>query len=147
MIYIGASFLAGVCIVLSMMVNSSLEKKAGAFTSIGLNYGIACIWALILALANKPVGNTALYIPWYLFLAGAIGLLTTYLSNRLLWKLPAARVTILRFLGQLFMSALLDGLFLNMFSLGKIWGGLLFLGGIMLNIGIENKQSKILCEE
>ena len=51
-------------------------------------------------------------------------------------------VVILRFIGQLLASALLDDICLDIFSKGKVMGGVLFLLGLIKNSKADNTYKK-----
>lgn len=145
MIYIGLSFLVGVLIVISMMVNSRLERRIGAIKSIGCNFGIALLATLILACMTGTIGQVSMIktIPIYLFFGAFIGVITTQLANLLVTKIPVVHITLIVFVGQIFTSALLDYLFFDLFSKGKVIGGILFVIGMAINMMIEQKEQEI----
>lgn len=134
--YIFFSFLTGVLIVISMMLNGELSKKIGIINSVVINYLTATISSLVLCfimINSIPSYSSISNIPLIYFLGGAIGVLTTYLFNVIVHKVSTVYTVILRFIGQMLTSAIIDYVYLNIFSIGKVIGCVLFLIGIILN--------------
>ncbi|MGL5642956.1 MAG: DMT family transporter [Paraclostridium sp.] len=134
--YIFFSFLTGVLIVTSMMLNGELSKRIGTINSVVINYLTATLASIIFYsitlnfISNAPtIANTSLVY----FLGGVIGVLTTYIFNVIVHKIPTMYTVILRFIGQMLTSAIIDYLYFNIFSIGKVVGCVLFLIGIILN--------------
>lgn len=134
--YIFLSFLTGVLIVISMILNGELSKRIGNINSVVINYLTATLASIIFYsitlnfISNTPtIANTSLVY----FLGGVIGLLTTYIFNVIVHKIPTVYTVILRFIGQMLTSAIIDYLYFNIFSIGKVIGCVLFLIGIILN--------------
>lgn len=143
--YIFFSFLTGVLIVISMMLHGQSSKKIGIINSVVINYLTATISSVLLC--SIMVSFTFSYssishIPLIYFLGGGIGVLTTYLFNVIVNKVSPVYTVILRFIGQMFTSAIIDYVFLNIFSVGKVIGCILFLIGILLNAKADEKYKK-----
>ena len=81
-------------------------------------------------------------MPLPYFLGGFIGVLTTYLFNIIVPKVPAVYVVILRFIGQMLTSAIIDYIYLDIFSKGKVIGGVLFLIGLIINAKVDYKYNQ-----
>jgi len=149
MIYIFLSFLTGITIVINMMLNGKLAQREGMINGVIINYLMATISSVILCaimIKSIPSYSTISTIPLPYFLGGLIGVLTTYMFNLIVPKVPAVYVVILRFIGQMLASAVIDYIYLDIFSKGKIIGGVLFLIGLMLNARVDNKYSKLKVE-
>lgn len=143
--YIFFSFLTGVIIVIAMMLNGELSKRIGIINSVIINYLTATISSLILCfimLNSMPSYSSISNIPLIYFLGGAIGVLTTYLFNVIVHKVPTVNIVILRFIGQMLTSAIIDYVYLNIFSTGKVIGCVLFLIGITLNAKFDEKYKQ-----
>ncbi|WP_195989508.1 DMT family transporter [Clostridium sp. D53t1_180928_C8] len=144
--YIFFSFLTGVLLVINMMLNVILAKKIGIINGVFINYLTATISSFDLCFIMLNSISSYSYIsniPLIYFLGGGIGVLTTYLFNVIAHKVSPVHTVILRFIGQMFTSAIIDYVFLNIFSVGKILGCLLFLIGIILNAkSDENYKEK-----
>lgn len=134
--YIFFSFFTGVLIVISMMLNGELSKKIGIINSVFINYLTAALSSLVLCFVminSIPSYPSIPGIPLIYFLGGFIGVLTTYLFNVIVHKVSTVYTVILRFIGQMLTSAIIDYWFLNIFSIGKVVGCILFLVGIIIN--------------
>ena len=144
--YIFFSFLTGVLIVISIILNGDLSKKIGIINSVVINYLTATISSLVLCfiMINSISSYSSISnIPLTYFLGGAIGVLTTYIFNVIVHKIPTVYTVILRFIGQMLTSAIIDYLYFNIFSIGKGVGCVLFLIGIILNAkSDENYKQK-----
>lgn len=140
--YIFFSFFAGVLIVISMILNGELSKKIGRINSILVNYLTATVSSLALCfimIKSIPTYSSISNIPLIYFLGGSIGVLTTYIFNVIVHKVSTVHTVILRFIGQMLTSSIIDYLYLNIFSIGKILGCILFLIGIIINAKSNEK--------
>ncbi|WP_411169370.1 DMT family transporter [Clostridium sp. MB05] len=142
MIYIFLSFITGITIVINMMLNGKLAQTEGKINGVIINYLMATISSILLCIImikSLPSYASIKSIPLFYLLGGIIGVLTTYIFNIIVPKVPAVYIVILRFIGQMFTSALIDYLYLGIFSKGKIIGGFLFLIGLIINAKVDNK--------
>lgn len=143
--YIFFSFFTGVLIVISMILNGQLSKKVGIINSVLINYLTAAISSLALCfiMVNSINSYSSISnIPLVYFLGGAIGVLTTYLFNIVVHKVSTVYTVILRFIGQMLTSAIIDYWYFNIFSMGKVIGCILFLIGIILNAKSNEKYKQ-----
>jgi len=141
MIYILLSFLTGITIVINMMLNGKLAQREGMINGIIINYLMATISSILLCaimIKSIPSYSTIKSIPLHYFLGGFIGVLTTYMFNLIVPRVPAVYVVILRFIGQMLTSAIIDYIYLDILSKGKVIGGILFLIGLIINAKIDN---------
>ncbi|GFP76174.1 DMT family transporter [Clostridium fungisolvens] len=141
-LYIFLAFLVGVNIVISMMINGKLSQKEGMINGVIINYFMAAVSSVVLCafmINSIPSYEVIRKVPLPYFIGGFIGVLTTYIFNVLVPKVPAVYVVILRFIGQMFASAIIDYIYLDVFSKGKVIGGILFLVGLSLNARADNK--------
>ncbi len=112
---------------------------------IWINYLIATFISILLCVIIEkaiPDYRTIKAIPLIYFTGGFLGVLTTYLFNIIVHKVPAVYIVILRFIGQFLASALIDYLYLHIFSIGKIVGCILFFLGMMLNARTDKKHER-----
>lgn len=119
-----------------MMLNGELSKRIGIINGVFINYLTAAISSLAFCFVmvnSMPRYSSISNIPLIYFLGGAIGVLTTYIFNVVVHKVPTVYTVILRFIGQMFTSAVIDYFYLNIFSMGKVVGCILFLVGIIFN--------------
>ncbi|MBB6214243.1 uncharacterized membrane protein YdcZ (DUF606 family) [Anaerosolibacter carboniphilus] len=145
MIYIILSFLVGITIVINMMINGKLSQREGMINGVIINYLMATISSIILCIImikSIPSYTAIRVVPLPYFIAGLIGVMTTYLFNVIIPNVPAVYVVILRFIGQIFTSAMIDYIYLDIFSKGKIIGGALFLIGLIMNARADNKYAQ-----
>lgn len=128
------------------MLNGESSKKIGIINSVVINYLTATISSIVLCfiMINSISSCSSISnIPLIYFLGGAIGVLTTYLFNVIVHKVSTVYTVILRFIGQMLTSAIIDYLYFNIFSIGKVLGCVLFLIGIILNAkSDENYKQK-----
>lgn len=145
MIYIFLSFITGITIVINMMLNGRLAQREGMINGVIINYLMATISSVLLCavmLKSMPAYSAIQSVPLPYFLGGLIGVLTTYLFNVIVPKVPAVSVVILRFIGQMLASAMIDFIYLNIFSKGKIIGGVLFLAGLVINAKVDSRYEQ-----
>ncbi len=145
MIYIFLSFLTGITIVINMMLNGKLAQREGMINGVVINYLMAAISSILLCaimIKSMPSYSTIRSIPLPYFLGGLIGVLTTYMFNIIVPRVPAVYVVILRFIGQMLTSAIIDYIYLDVFSKGKLIGGILFLIGLLINAKVDNKYAQ-----
>lgn len=145
MLYMFLSFITGITIVINMMLNGKLAQREGMINGVIINYLSAVISSILLCVImvkSIPSYSVIGDVPLLYFLGGFIGVLTTYIFNLVVTKVPAVYVVILRFIGQMLTSAIIDYIYLNIFSRGKIVGGVLFLIGLIINARIDNKSAQ-----
>lgn len=145
MIYILLAILAGVSIVVSRVINFSMADKIGVFQGTFFNYLVGLLFSIIfLAISNEILFiENSLFksIPWWAYLGGLVGVGVVVLSTYLTPKISAFYLTIFIFLGQLFTGVIIDYFTLEEFSVGKIFGGILVLAGVVYNIVLDNKKA------
>jgi uncharacterized membrane protein YdcZ (DUF606 family) len=140
--YILLPFLAGVTIVINMMISGELTQKEGMINGVFINYLVATISSFIMCaimIKSIPAYTALRGVPLPYFLGGFIGVLTTYLANVIVPKVPAVYVVLLRFIGQMITSAIIDYAYFHIFSAGKVIGGMLFITGLIINVKFDNK--------
>lgn len=145
MFYIFLSFITGILIVINMMLSGKLAQKVGMVNGVFVNYSIATISSLLLCavmINSIPSYKVLSTVPLPYFLGGIIGLLTSYLCNLIVPKVPAVYAVILRFIGQMLTSAVIDYIYLDIFSIGKVIGTVLFLLGLIWNAKVDAKYEQ-----
>lgn len=143
--YIFLSFLTGISIVINMMLNGKLAQREGMINGVFINYLMATISSIMLCavmIKSMPSYSAIMAVPLPYFLGGFIGVLTTYLFNIIVPKVPAVYVVILRFIGQMITSAIIDYIYLGIFYKGKAIGGVLFLIGLIINAKVDTKYAQ-----
>ncbi|OPJ56260.1 DMT family transporter [Alkalithermobacter paradoxus] len=148
MLYIIISILAGVCVVLSRIVNFSLSKTTGVFQSTFFNYMVGFIFAFIfLFVSGESLNISSLKfesIPYWAYLGGAIGVLIVALSSYITPRISAFYLTLFVFIGQLFVGVAIDYFTLNILSIGKVVGGVLVLIGLAYNLILDKEQEHLI---
>lgn len=145
MVYIFLSFLTGIAIVINMMLNGKLAQREGMINGVIINYLTAAISSVLLcAIMIKSIPSYSVIrdVSLLYFSGGFIGILTTYIFNIVVPKVPAVHVVILRFIGQMLTSAIIDYIYFHIFSKGKVIGGILFLIGLILNARADNRYAQ-----
>ncbi|MGE5678056.1 MAG: DMT family transporter [Pseudomonadota bacterium] len=145
MFYFVLAFLTGVSIVVNMVLNGRLAQREGMINSVAISYLSAAAASILLCavmLGSIPSYSSIRKIPLPYFLGGAIGVLTTYLFNLIVPKVPAIYIVILRFTGQMLAGAAIDYIFLDIFSRGKLIGGALFLAGLVINARLDDLYAR-----
>ena len=143
--YIILSLLAGVSIVINMIIGGKVSQREGMINGVYINYLGAAVTSLILSavmIRFTPDYSSLRGIPLPYFLGGFIGVLTTYLANLVVSKLPAVYIVLLRFIGQILTSAIIDYVYFEVLSPGKIIGGILFIIGLIINVKIDGKEKE-----
>ncbi len=145
-LYILLALIIGFIVVIATILNGKIAQKIGIVNDVFINFFVGLLSSILLMLLFKNnifEISDLLSIPSYYYLGGLIGLIVICLSNIIVPKIQAAYLVILAFIGQILTSALIDYLFFDLFSKGKIVGGLLILIGLAYNIGIDKKYEII----
>ncbi len=145
-IMILVAFAAGVTIVVSRMINAKLAEHVGAHMSTLMNFVMGVIGATIFALIMKAnIPNTVTFsleqLP--LYLGGVLGVAMVFIANVITKKIPAYHLTLLMFSTQLFTGIILDYLVYEIFSAGKVVGGIFVVLGLLVSM----KEDKIASQE
>ena len=141
MLYICIAILAGVSIVIARIINANLAVKIGIFQGTFFNYITGLFFSFIFLLFSGEslhVYSTTLQsIPFAVYLGGIVGVIVIVLSNYITPKISSFYLTLLIFVGQLFMGVVIDFFTSNDVSIGKIIGGFLVLLGLTYNLLID----------
>lgn len=135
------SFAAGVTVVVSRTVNARLANKIGALRGSLINHLVGLpitIAVAVVVLAAAPPAAPAAFSPKvWIYLGGTLGVLVVLLSNQLVPKIAAFRLTTLIFVSQIFASVLIDLLGGNAALDASFVGGLIVAAGIGINMILE----------
>ena len=144
-------FLSGVLLVISRSYNARLADETSVYVSTFFNYvcGLAtAIPVFLLFGRNEAIWAGLVLSPnWWIYLGGAIGVATVWLSNIVVVKIPQLYITLLMFVGQVFTGVILDALLDGAFSTANIIGGALVALGLALNLLFERRASRRLTAE
>ena len=142
------SLFCGVTVVLSRTINSLLAEKTSVTVSTFFNYFTGFIFSLILfILFNEKtfilnIQSFDFNSAW-IYLGGLTGVVSVFLLNATVSKMPSFSMTILLFLGQILGGIIIDAVVSNDFSFIKILGCLIVAFGLYLNL-ILDKNSPVL---
>ena len=141
-----AVFFSGVLLVVSRSFNSRLAEQTSVYSSTFFNYVCGLCTAvpvfLLLGRGEPAVAHFALSPNWWIYLGGAIGVFTVFLTNVVVVKIPALYISLLMFVGQVFTGVLLDALLDGAFSLQNLIGGVFVALGMALNLLLERRDSR-----
>ena len=137
---------SGALLVVSRSYNARLAEQTSVYISTFFNYvcGLATAIPVFLLLGGgEPVyRGFALSPNWWIYLGGAIGVATVWMSSVVVVKIPQLYITLLMFVGQVFMGVLIDALIDGAFSVENIVGGSFVALGLALNLLLERRASR-----
>lgn len=135
------SFASGISVVLSRTVNARLAEKTDALYSSLANHLVGLPITILIALATSKmdlfaVAESGSFQPW-IYLGGIIGVIVVVLFNITVPKVPALKLTLLVFVGQVFAGIILDAMVGKNYSDKSFFGGIVIALGIAINMIIE----------
>ena len=139
------AFGAGITIVVSRMINAKLAEYVGAHMSTLMNFVVGLLGAIVVALLLKAkIPDTAAFsleqLP--LYFGGVLGVAMVFIANVITKKIPAYHLTLLMFATQLFTGIILDYFVYDIFSVGKVVGGVFVVLGLVVSMKEDNIASK-----
>jgi len=141
-----AVFGSGVLLIVSRSYNARLADSTSVYVSTFFNYFCGLLTAIPVFLLfgrNESIwAGLALAPNWWTYLGGALGVLTVWLSNIVVVRIPQLYITLLMFVGQVFTGVLLDALMDGALSAANIAGGVLVALGLALNLLLERRASR-----
>lgn len=141
--YMFLSILGGASVVLGRMINAKLSVKIGTLQSTLLNYIVGLVFSLLIFFITGDRFKMGLdgfsSIPFWAYLGGLMGVIIIMTSNYITPRISAFYLTLLVFIGQLFLGIILDFFIFHELSLTKGIGGLLVLAGLSYNLWIDKK--------
>ncbi|KFN02543.1 DMT family transporter [Bacillus clarus] len=147
MLYICIAILVGVSIVVARIINANLATKIGIWEGTFYNYITGLFFStlfLIFSTDSLYISSYTLQsIPFAVYLGGLVGVIVIALSNYITPKISAFYLTLLIFIGQLFMGTVIDFFMSNELSPGKIIGGVLVLLGLTYNLLIDRPYKSV----
>lgn len=139
---VALSFSAGITIVLARTVNARLSDKIGALQGSFMNHivGLPGTIAILLIIGKTQsfLSSFSLEYDFWIYFGGIFGVIVVLLFNIIVPKIPAFRLTLLSFIGQVFTGVILDLLTKNGYTKETFIGGLLVTAGIGMNMLIEH---------
>jgi len=137
------SFITGINIVITRILNAKLAEKTSVKTSTFFNYLVGFIIAIFLLLIfgkNEMIlTNTMFSNKYYIYLGGVIGVVIVLLSNITVSNISEYYLSLFLFIGQVFTGILIDILISGSFSLRNLLGGTLVAAGLIINFFIDKK--------
>lgn len=138
------AFASGITTVISRSINGRLAKHTGSMSGSFINHLVGLPLALLVALL-MPGNDISLVLQqpspqWWIYLGGIAGVFLVFVLNVTVMKLSSLRLSLLSFVGQVFLSVLLDLLLESTFSRITLYGGLIVAAGVGLNMLIEYLQ-------
>lgn len=135
------SFASGISVVLSRTVNARLAEKTDALYSSLVNHLVGLPITILIALVVSKmdlfaVATSNSFQPW-IYLGGVIGVIVVMLFNITVPKVPALKLTLLVFIGQVFTGIILDVIVGNNYSDKSFFGGIVIALGVAINMIIE----------
>lgn len=132
---IAASFMAGVGLVVSRMISAAVARSSGAIGSSLINHvvGLPLAVALLFILGGSELSALPASLgtaPLWAYTGGIAGLFIIVITNIVLDKVSAFRVSMLLFVGQVFSGAAID------FLMGVDFSGRTFFGGVIIAVGV-----------
>lgn len=130
---------AGISVVLSRIVNARLAEKTSPLQGSFINHLIGLpVCAVVAWVATGKVLSDGICIdqPW-IYLGGVLGVLVVILCNITVPKVPAFRLTVLTFAGQMFTSILIDLILGKGFSDTSFRGGIVIATGMLISVLAE----------
>lgn len=138
------SLAGGVTVVLSRTVNARLSRHTGEMQSSFFNHIVGLVVSVAVAfLVSEPVVPLQVSLgSLWMYCGGLMGVLIVLLYNITVPKVPAFRLTLLSFVGQVFTGIAIDVLLKVEYSKASFAGAILVTGGIILNMLLEQRDAK-----
>ena len=144
MFYILIAIISGVTNVISRSVNFALSEKIGVYQSTLFNYIFGLIGSLgilfVSGEAAKLFAASSYGAPWMAYLGGLVGVAVVSLQVFLSSKVSSFYLTLLIFVGQLFMGIIIDCVVSGQISIPQILGGLLVVLGLGYNLFLDREK-------
>lgn len=140
------SLMTGAAIVFSRSVNALLAAKTSLFVSTWYNYSVGLLVAALVWLISIPLGASPVPqwqgLPLWAFTGGLMGVFTVTALSYIVPRMPAFRLTLILFVGQIFSGLLLDLAF-GRGSSPKEWiGGAFAVAGLVLNAFFDYRKAQ-----
>ncbi len=136
-------FASGITIVFGRTLNAKLTTYSNLRYSTLFNYIIGIIGSILIVLFTKTTLPEVLpdfkISDIFIYLGGALGVITVILSSYLTRKLSSIIFTLLLFIAQLFTGIAIDYFISGDYSNGKVIGGLIILAGLWISSKNERK--------
>lgn len=132
------SLSAGITVVISRTVNSRLSTETNPLLGSFINHLVGLPICIVLALClQRPVWLMSTGAKPWMYLGGALGVVTVLLFNVTVPRVSAYRLTLLAFIGQIFTGIALDLVLGLECSTSTFAGGLVIAIGLLANMVLE----------
>ena len=134
------AILIGVLITVMITVNGTLDSYTGNFYSLLIIHIIGLLGVIVTLVVTKQKVIFKEKIPWYLFIAGVIGVFVVFSNNICIQSLGVTLTVSLGLFGQIILSYVIDnygllGMKVCRFENKKLIGvGIMILGIIVMSI-------------
>lgn len=129
------ALLTGVVLAVMVALNGNLAARHGIFPAAALIHMVGALFALVLCAVQKEKRPLWRHQPLWIYLGGAIGVLTTVFTNLAYGKVSMTGIVALGLLGQIVTAVLVDSL--GLFGMEKrplhkasLWGLAFSLAGV-----------------
>jgi len=141
LVYLLISIIAGVTVVVGRIINSILADKIGTFQGTLINYLVGLSFSILfLFISNEKFSISYINmkaIPLWAYFGGLSGVVVIVLCNYITPKISSFYLTLLIFIGQLFIGIIIDYFTFHDLSIGKLIGGLFVLLGLTYNLWLD----------
>lgn len=138
--------LSGVNLVISRTINANLSEATNYRIGTFFNYVtgiILSIPVMFLLGKNEPAfTNFSISSNIPMYFAGILGVVIIAAQNICVKKVSSFLLTLIMFIGQVFMGIILDWILSGSFSPLNLYGGVLVTSGLIINTYIDNKVLK-----
>lgn len=143
-VYLLISVITGITVVAGRQLNSTLSEKIGTLPGTLINYIVGLGVSILFLLFSKETFSITFLgmkaIPLWAYFGGLAGVVIIILSNYITPKISAIYLTLLIFIGQLFLGIIIDYFAIHDMSIGKLIGGLFVFIGLSYNLWLDKKQ-------
>ncbi len=144
LLFICLSVMAGISVVVARIINFRLANEIGIVQGTFYNYVVGLFFSLtfmflsgeFLNIPNVQFGS----LPLWAYIGGMCGVIVVMLSSYITPKVSSFYLTLLIFIGQLFVGIIIDFFTAGHLSTGKIIGGLFVLAGLTYNLVVDRKK-------
>ncbi len=114
-----------------------ITEKYDAFTAAAIIHVVGSLFTLLIYTLKKDKKHLWKHKPKWIYLGGVIGVIVVMLFNIIVPKVPALKLTLLVFVGQVFAGIILDAIIGKNYSDKSFFGGIVIALGIAINMIIE----------
>lgn len=137
---------SGFTLVTARTINSRLTEKHGIVRANWMNYMTGFLAAILMVAVFGRQEKMFTDFQWdpniLIYFGGLTGLVIVTFQNIVVNKISALKMTLLRFVGQIFSSLLLDFIMQGSFSVKSAVGGVLVTIGLFSNIILEHRRNQ-----